>query len=111
MYRIETMPNGFSVRRRFSDFVWLRQYFEREFPAVYIPPMAKKKSSSIAPQFLRKRMQTLQQFVSSVTKVEILRKSVGFLSFVKIESHQEFKRTTNTLDKQKSRISVQKNYG
>ena len=60
-YLVKTLPYGWDVKRRYSDFFWLRSTLQRLHPGVMVPPIPKKKNKNKAkPDFLRKRMYFLQ---------------------------------------------------
>ena len=72
----------FEVERRFSDFLWLRNYFTREFPALYIPPMAPKDGKHFGENYLEKRMEMLQLFIDSVVEHPALKNCQAFQDFL-----------------------------
>lgn len=41
-YQVTTKPFDYVVRRRFNDFVWLRETLVKEYPGWYIPPLPLK---------------------------------------------------------------------
>jgi hypothetical protein len=43
-YLLETNPFGFRVRKRYSDFEWLRNILSNFYPQCVIPPLCKKNS-------------------------------------------------------------------
>jgi len=43
-YTLETMPTGWSVKRRYSDFVWLRSRLLTLHPGYFVPPLPEKQS-------------------------------------------------------------------
>eukprot|EP00999_Lentomonas_sp_LEN2_P001553 NODE_2613_length_534_cov_65.857494_g2563_i0.p1 GENE.NODE_2613_length_534_cov_65.857494_g2563_i0~~NODE_2613_length_534_cov_65.857494_g2563_i0.p1 ORF type:complete len:153 (-),score=10.85 NODE_2613_length_534_cov_65.857494_g2563_i0:51-509(-) len=73
-YEIHVMTNipAFSkqestVRRRYSDFEWLRDELERENIRVNIPPLPGKKfTGNFDPDFIEERRQGLERFLNVV---------------------------------------------
>jgi PX domain len=47
------------VERRYNDFLWLRNYLVKEFPALYIPPMAPQGVKNSNESHIEKRMEQL----------------------------------------------------
>ena len=43
-YALDTMPTGWSVKRRYSDFVWLRSRLLTLHPGYFVPPLPEKQS-------------------------------------------------------------------
>lgn len=56
--------------------------------------------------FIKKRLQKIGQFISSICEIPELRSSIYFLNFVKVENPNEFGKTKELLNKRVSRISV-----
>lgn len=43
VFAVATSPLGWNVKRRYSDFLWLRQQLMAMYPGYYIPPLPEKK--------------------------------------------------------------------
>lgn len=66
-YLVKTSPFNFEVRRRYSDFEWLRTILSEQFPALVIPPIPLKNfSDRFNDEFVDKRMRYLQRFLNSL---------------------------------------------
>jgi hypothetical protein len=85
---VSTRPLKFEVERRYSDFLWLRNYFVREFPAIYVPPMAPKDTNNTGETFVSKRMEQLQLFVDCVAEHPVLKACQAFEDFLKIAGQE-----------------------
>ena len=82
-YRVTTTPFNFEVRRRYSDFEWLRQILYEQFPAFIIPPIPFKNfSDRFNDEFIDKRMRYLQQFISSIDYNKVLSSSMFYYEFI-----------------------------
>lgn len=55
VYKLSTHPFKYEVKRRFNDFLWLRDILVRDYPTLYIPPMADKSSGGLDIDTLNKR--------------------------------------------------------
>ncbi|KAH3848554.1 hypothetical protein DPMN_090931 [Dreissena polymorpha] len=68
--RTEFVCPEYEVRRRYNDFLWLRQKLEETYPTHVVPPMPEKHSlrrlDRFSPEFLRIRALALQKFVNRV---------------------------------------------
>ncbi|WAR23722.1 SNX30-like protein, partial [Mya arenaria] len=68
--RVEFENNEYEVRRRYNDFLWLRQKLEETYPTHLVPPMPEKHSlrrlERFSPEFLRMRSLALQKFLNRV---------------------------------------------
>ncbi|CDZ97985.1 lipid binding protein [Phaffia rhodozyma] len=77
------------VRRRFQDFVFLHDNLAKDFPACIVPPLPDKHRieylpgrDRFGPEFLEKRIEDLQRFISRLTRHPTLRRSTLFASFL-----------------------------
>jgi len=62
-YIVTTEPQNFKVKRRYSDFEWLRSMLINHFPGICIPPIPNKRySDRFIESFVYKRMRFLQVF-------------------------------------------------
>jgi hypothetical protein len=98
VYKVQTRPLKYEVERRFSDFLWLRNYLVREFPALYIPPMAPKDGKHFRENYLEKRMEMLQLFIDSVAEHPTFKASQAFEDFLKIGAEDKFNQAKANLD-------------
>ena len=83
-YQISVPQLGWSVKRRYNDFKWLRDALIICNPASYIPPLPPKKASgSFGENFIKKRQIMLNKFISSILRDPELRSANETLVFLK----------------------------
>lgn len=74
--REEYENHEYCVRRRYNDFIWLRQRLEDGYPTHLIPPLPAKHSlrrlDRFSPEFLRVRQQALQKFLTRLADHPVL---------------------------------------
>ena len=90
---ISTSPVNFQVRRRYSDFEWLRQTLLNYFSSSVIPPLPKK--NKIGPDrfeetFLMKRKRYLEKFLNSLLYDPMIKNSQLLYDFLSIEDNIKF---------------------
>jgi len=92
-YEIQTktsMPGfekpSFFVRRRYNDFVWLRQALEEKHPDCIVPPLPEKEQlhylERFAEQFIDHRRQALEVFLWRLADHPVLSQSKDFHTFL-----------------------------
>lgn len=60
---------GWLVGRRYSDFVWLRNYLRKVYPTQVVPPIPEKKASKRTQRHVEKRMRILTYFLNDVVSI------------------------------------------
>ena len=84
-------PYNFEVRRRYSDFEWLRSILSCHFPSFLIPPIPLKNfSDRFNDEFVEKRMRYLQKFLNSIVANPTLFSSVFFYDFLTVTKEADF---------------------
>lgn len=82
------MKPEFSVRRRFTDFVFLRNALYKEYQAAAVPPLPEKNNMAyvrgdrFSTEFTQRRAWSLHRFIKRITQHPILRRSAIFLLFI-----------------------------
>ena len=91
-YEVKTEVLEWLVRRRYSDFEWLRATLVKYNPGHVIPPMPNKKMGSrrFEVDFIEKRMAFLQKFIDSVVDSEILKASEPLVAFLSMSDRGQF---------------------
>ena len=90
-YLVSTSPFDFKVRRRYSDFVWLREFFKIHFVFSALPPLPKKNYSDRFSDFLiMKRSRALQKFMNGIITNPLIRNSHALFDFLSIEHEEEW---------------------
>lgn len=85
------MKPSFSVRRRFTDFVFLRTALYREYAAAAVPPLPEKNNMAyvrgdrFSPEFTHRRAWSLHRFIKRITQHPILRRAPIFLLFLETQ--------------------------
>lgn len=80
--------SSFSVRRRFTDFVFLYKTLCKQFPAHAIPPLPDKhkmeyvRGDRFGPDFTQRRAHSLHRFVRRLTLHPFLRRQLPLITFL-----------------------------
>ena len=82
-YLVITEPFNYEVRRRYSDFEWLRSTLANQFPTFWIPPIPfKNYSDRFDNEFIDKRMRYLEKFLYSIAENPTLGSTIYFHDFL-----------------------------
>jgi len=106
VYRVFTHPFKYEVKRRYSDFDWLRGILIRDYPTCFIPPLPEKTQRSLEINYLKKRQEVLQEFIDSLVESEELRSSLHLLSFLKCTDEDQWGKIKAELNKVTKKVSV-----
>ena len=92
IYKVITEPFGWNVKRRYSDFDWLRQLLIKFYPGFNIPPLPKKNSSSrrFETDFVIKRMKFLELFINKVIENESFKANEFIYAFLNYTDRNKF---------------------
>ncbi|CAG9326669.1 unnamed protein product [Blepharisma stoltei] len=91
VYTIKTSPFQWSVKRRYTDFIWLREVMLLEIPGNFIPPVQQKKiKENIDEEKTIKRQMILKRFIKTLIRNPLTRKSAHLLEFLKDENAKGF---------------------
>ena len=111
-YLVTTMPLNIKVRRRYSDFEWLRQILTNLYVGNVIPTTPRKNkigSDKFGDAFLQKRMRTLEKFLNSLLMNPIIKYSQIFYDFISIENEADFNKKKKEYEKMKPPQNVNEN--
>ena len=92
-YIISTSPLNLKVRRRYSDFEWLRQILLNFYSSSIIPPIPKKNKiggDRFDETFVLKRMRTLEKFLNFLLEDPVIKVSQILYDFLSIEEESKF---------------------
>ena len=92
-YIITTSPLNLKVRRRYSDFEWLRQTLLNFYSSSVIPPIPKKNKiggDRFDETFLIKRMRNLEKFLNALMDDPVIKSSQIIFDFLSIEEDNKF---------------------
>ena len=105
-YLISTYPVSYKVRRRVSDFSWLRTALLTHFPGNLIPPIPKKSKFSSEPLVL-KNSRGLERFLNYLAKDPIIKSSQLFFDFLYIGAEVDFNSKKKVYERTKPLTEVQ----
>ena len=101
-YQVFTKPLGHVVRRRYSDFQWLREALQKRYVGMLIPPLPPRGADSMSTaagsstkedsQFVQRRMRTLSKFLNDVVSNSYLRGDEAVKAFVSIQVDKDFEK-------------------
>lgn len=91
-YDVITNQTNWLVRRRYSDFEWLRIALKKYHPRLFIPPLPNKKIGSrrFEPDFVEKRMMLLEKFINKIVENESLKASECVIAFLSITDRTQY---------------------
>ena len=104
-YLLTTIPLNLKVRRRYSDFEWLRQILISHYIGNVIPTTPRKNklgSDKFGDAFLQKRMRTLEKFLNYLLMNPIIKYSQLFYDFISIENETDFNKKKKEYEKMKA---------
>lgn len=91
-YEVMTEALEWIVRRRFSDFEWLRNILCKCYPRMVVPPLPGKKIGGrrFEADFIRKRMNFLQKFIDGIMLNETFKTSEALVAFLSMIDRGQF---------------------
>lgn len=104
LYIIKTSPLNLKVKRRFSDFEWLRQLLLTCYNYCSIPGIPRKTkigSDNFGQAFIRKRARTFEKFLSYLVIHPILKNLKVVYDFLSIEKDSDFQKMKKSYEKAK----------
>ena len=105
-YLISTYPVSYKVRRRVTDFSWLRTALQTHFTGNIIPPMPRKSKFNPESAIL-KNSRGLERFLNYLAKDPIIKRSQLFFDFLYIGAEVDFKSKKKVYEKTKPITEVQ----
>ena len=89
VYVLNTPEKEFSVERRYSDFVLLRQEMIKNFPGYFVPPLPIKKiGGNIELPFINERKNELQLFINDVVNHPALKTFELLIQFLSLPNKE-----------------------
>lgn len=85
VFVVNTLPLNWIVKRKFEEFLWLRETLLMVFPAVFVPAIHKSSKAKPNEKGLYKRQVMYSTFLNNVLASPVLRNNQYFLSFLKDE--------------------------
>ena len=90
-YLLQTQPLSYQVRKRYSDFEWLRQYLSSIYIGSFIPPIPRKNyGDRFNEYFISKRMRGLEKFIQNLSLDPLIGTSPLFLDFISIDNENDW---------------------
>lgn len=90
LFKINTYDYKWEVRRRYSDFQWLRAIICKFYPTYVVPPIPKKKAAKRTERDLEKRMRILTYFLNDLAFVPEIFHSKYVLGFLSLSNDKQF---------------------
>jgi len=109
VYIVTTSPLNFKVKRRFSDFEWLRQTIANVYGYNAIPTIPRKNKiggDDFEEAFLRKRSRTFEKFLGYLMIHPVLKHLKVVYEFLSIENDSEFHKIKKNYEKMKQPANV-----
>ena len=99
MFIVKTRPYQWEVKRRYTDFDWLRKTLMRMYPGYIVPPIpSKKKIKSLDQVYLNKRRKVLENFIDYIMKNPLFERTVYVSDFLSIADEALFKQKQKEAD-------------
>ena len=90
-YLVTTMPFDYKVRKRYSDFEWLRSILQTIYIGSVIPPIPRKNYGDRFNEFfISKRMRFLEKFMQGLAVDPLIRNSQILYDFLTTENEQDW---------------------
>jgi hypothetical protein len=112
MYEVQTEPFNWLVKRRYSDFAWLREVLIQEYSLSIVPPVAEKTfGKNFEDKFLLKRKSFLSSFMEYVLGHPELRSCTALKAFLSVTDSKLFEsHKTDILKYKTQQTSFRDNY-
>ena len=90
-YTVETKPFGFSTKKRYSDFLWLRNTLSLMYSNCVIPPLCKKNYiDRFNEALINKRMRSMEKFLNGLLIHPLIKNSQILFDFLSIQNEVDF---------------------
>jgi len=83
-YEVSLQPLNYSVRRRYSDFVWLQGILQTRYVGILISPLPPKEGVMSKKGFLKLRMRHLSIFLSKLISNPYIRSDTSVMDFLSV---------------------------
>ena len=99
-YLMETTPLDFKLRKRYSDFEWLRHILSIIYVNCVIPPLCKKNfSDRFSELLIAKRTRSIEKFMKGILIHPLMRHDEIFYNFISTENESEFEKKKKIYNK------------
>ena len=106
-YLISTSPFSYKVRRRYSDFSWLKDALSNLFSSNVIPALPKGKVGTSNDVLIQKRMRALEKFMKYLSLDPLIKNSQIFYDFLFIGNESNFNSKKKVYENNKAVENVQ----
>lgn len=110
---VATEPLSWTVKRKFSDFQWLKAVLQVQFPGYFVlsrqvPPLPPKKATGlVSSDTISKRTAFLSRFLQNIAATPLFLRSPYLLAFLKEASNDHFHQVQKTTKRLKRPELVQ----
>ena len=92
-YLMQTTPLGYKIRKRYSDFDWLRNILSIVYVNCVIPPLCKKNYSDRFNEVLiSKRTRAIERFMKGILIHPLMKNSDIFYNFISMQKEADFEK-------------------
>ena len=106
-YLMQTTPLDFKLRKRYSDFEWLRNILSLIYINCVIPPLCKKNyTDRFSEVLIAKRTRSIEKFMKGILIHPLIRNDEIFYNFISTESEAEFEKKKKIYNKIQSPSSL-----
>lgn len=96
-YLVRTEPYTYLVRRRYTDFAWLRDTLQKRYIGMLIPSLPPKtgvvhyqSGTQTTTSHVKNRMRMLGIFLEQLIQIPYVRGDPSVLAFLSVQNEQEF---------------------
>ena len=91
IYTVETKPFDFRTKKRYSDFLWLRNVISLMYANCVIPPLCKKNYvDRFSDILINKRMRSIEKFMNGLLIHPLIKNSQIIFDFLSIQNEEDF---------------------
>ena len=92
-YLMQTTPLGYKIRKRYSDFDWLRNILSTVYINCVIPPLCKKNySDRFSEVLISKRTRAIERFMKGILMHPLMKNSDIFYNFISMQKEADFEK-------------------
>ena len=90
-YTVETQPFNFKTKKRYSDFLWLRNALSLIYANCVIPPLCKKNYvDRFSDILINKRMRSIEKFMNGLLIHPLIKNSQLLYDFLSTQNEEDF---------------------
>ena len=90
-YTVETQPFNFKTKKRYSDFLWLRNTLSLMYSNCVIPPLCKKNYiDRFSEALINKRMRSIEKFMNGLLIHPLIKNSQILSDFLSVQNESDF---------------------